>query len=106
MRPIIQTGTHIKFGLGPIELRRRGWPRNSQLPTERSLLVWMREETDRSLYMLSYDWVLEKAGDALFGEVTDPIRAASRIAQGRILRPEMIREVCNFGFRQIFQAGI
>jgi len=49
---------------------------------------------------------LEKAGDALFGEVTDPIRAASRIAQGRILRPEIIREVCNFGFKQIFEAGM
>ena len=47
---------------------------------------------------------LEKAGDALFGEVTDPIRAASRIAQGRNLRPETIREVCNFGLKQIFHA--
>ena len=49
---------------------------------------------------------LEKAGDALFGEVTDPIRAASRIAQGRILRPEIIQEVCNFGLKQIFEAGM
>jgi len=49
---------------------------------------------------------LENAGDTLFGEVIDPIRAASRIAQRRNLRPETIREVCNFGLKQIFQANI
>jgi hypothetical protein len=46
--------------------------------------------------------VVERAADSLFGEISDPIREASRIAQGRTLSPEEIREVCSFGLKQLF----
>jgi hypothetical protein len=39
-------------------------------------------------------WTVQSAATTLFGAVTDPIRAASRIVQGRNLNPEAIRETC------------
>jgi hypothetical protein len=46
---------------------------------------------------------VQSAATTLFGAVTDPIRAASRIGQGRILTPDSIRERCNLGFSRIFK---
>jgi hypothetical protein len=46
---------------------------------------------------------VQKAAESLFGTVTDPIRGASRIAEGRGLTPEAIRETCNVGFARIFR---
>jgi hypothetical protein len=48
---------------------------------------------------------VEAAGETLFGQVTDEVREASRIAQGRTLSPERIREVCAFGIGQIFRSS-
>lgn len=48
---------------------------------------------------------VERAAAALFGAVTDSIRAASRITQGRNLKPEVIRETCELGLARIFQPG-
>jgi len=48
---------------------------------------------------------VERAGDTLFGEVSDPIREASRMAPGRALSPEKVREVCSFGLQQIFRSS-
>ena len=47
---------------------------------------------------------IQRAATSLFGAVTDPIRSASRIVQGRNLTPQAIRETCNLGFAQIFQS--
>jgi len=46
---------------------------------------------------------VQSAGTTLFGAVTDPIRAASRIVQGRILTPGSIQETCNLALRRIFR---
>jgi hypothetical protein len=46
---------------------------------------------------------VQSAATTLFGAVVDPIRAASRIVQGRNLNPEAIRETCNVGFNRIFR---
>jgi hypothetical protein len=46
---------------------------------------------------------VESAAPTLFGAVTDSIRAASRIIQGRRLTPEAIRETCGVGFSRIFR---
>jgi len=48
---------------------------------------------------------VEGAAASLFGAVTDPIRAASQIVQGRDSTPEMIRETCNLGLTRIFRPG-
>jgi hypothetical protein len=48
---------------------------------------------------------VQSAATTLFGAVTDSIRAASRIVQGRRLTPEAIRETCNLGLTRIFQPG-
>jgi hypothetical protein len=48
---------------------------------------------------------VEGAVASLFGTVSDPIRAASRIVPARNLTPEAIRETCNLGFARIFQSG-
>ena len=48
---------------------------------------------------------VERAAGSLFGAVTDSIRAASRIVQGRNLTPEAIRETCNLGFARIFRTS-
>jgi hypothetical protein len=45
---------------------------------------------------------IRRAAASLFGEVTDPIRSASRIVQGRTLPPEAIRETCSLGFTRVF----
>lgn len=49
--------------------------------------------------------LVERAADTLFGGMSDPIREASRIAQDRALSPEAIREVCSFGFKQVFRSS-
>jgi hypothetical protein len=46
---------------------------------------------------------VQGAAASLFGELTDSIRAASRIMQARALTPEAIRETCNLGFGRIFK---
>jgi hypothetical protein len=48
--------------------------------------------------------IVESAATTLFGTVTDSVRAASRIVQGRNSTPEAIRETCNLGFSGIFRA--
>jgi hypothetical protein len=45
---------------------------------------------------------VEGAAEEYFREVDDAIREAARIATGRNLTPEMVRELCAFGWRQIF----
>jgi hypothetical protein len=45
---------------------------------------------------------VEPAADTLFAGMSDPVREASRIAQDTALSPETIREVCSFGFKQVF----
>jgi hypothetical protein len=46
---------------------------------------------------------IEKAADVLFAEVDDTIREAALIATGRNVTPESIREVCNYGWNQLFR---
>jgi hypothetical protein len=46
---------------------------------------------------------VQSAATTLFGAVTDPIRAASRIVQGRISTPDSIRETCTLGCSRIFK---
>jgi hypothetical protein len=48
---------------------------------------------------------IHRAAASLFGAVTDPIRTASRIVQGRGLPPEAIRETCSLGFTRVFGEG-
>lgn len=45
-----------------------------------------------------------RAAEEYFREVDDTIREAARIAIGRNLTPEMVRELCALGWRQIFSA--
>ena len=45
---------------------------------------------------------VERAAEEYFREVSDTIREAARIATGRSLTPEMVRELCAFGWQQIF----
>ncbi|HTV07693.1 MAG TPA: GSU2403 family nucleotidyltransferase fold protein [Candidatus Aquilonibacter sp.] len=47
---------------------------------------------------------VERAPQDHFGEVHDYIREAARIAVGRNLTPETVRELCAFGWEQIFLA--
>jgi hypothetical protein len=49
---------------------------------------------------------VEHAADAFFGGTSDPVREASRTALERALSPEAIREVCSFGFKQVFRSSI
>jgi hypothetical protein len=46
--------------------------------------------------------LIEQAGHTFFGGLSDAIREAAHIAQGRTLSAQRIREVCNFGFRELF----
>ena len=46
---------------------------------------------------------LERAVNAVFGEVTDPIRGAVQVAEGRRLTPEAIRETCHAGLSEIIR---
>jgi hypothetical protein len=48
--------------------------------------------------------VVEHAAEEYFREVDDTIREAARIATGRNLTPEMVRELCALGWQQIFSA--
>ena len=48
--------------------------------------------------------VVERTAEEYFREVDDTTREAARIATGRKLTPEMVREVCAFGWQQIFSA--
>jgi hypothetical protein len=45
---------------------------------------------------------VEGAAGAHFREIDDTIREAARIAPGRDLTPEMVREVCSYGWLQVF----
>lgn len=45
---------------------------------------------------------VEGAQHAYFREVDDTLREAARVATGRNLTPEMVREVCGYGWQQIF----
>jgi hypothetical protein len=45
---------------------------------------------------------VESAAETYFREVDDTIREAARIATGRNLTPEIIREVCSYGWKQVF----
>lgn len=45
---------------------------------------------------------VEQAGIAFFRETNDSIREAALIGTGRNLSPEMVREVCTYGWQQIF----
>jgi hypothetical protein len=45
---------------------------------------------------------VEQAAERYFGEVGDTIREAARIAAGRNLTPEMVRELCAYGLQRIF----
>jgi hypothetical protein len=46
---------------------------------------------------------VEKAADVLFAKVDDTIREAARIATGRSLTSESIRELCSAGWNQLFR---
>ena len=48
--------------------------------------------------------MVERAAEEYFREVDNTTREAARIATGRKLTPEMVREVCAFGWQQIFSA--
>lgn len=45
---------------------------------------------------------IKRAAETHFREVDDTIREAARIAAGRTITPEVIREVCSYGWAQIF----
>lgn len=45
---------------------------------------------------------VERAQEKYFREVDDTIREAALIAAGRNLTPEMVRELCAYGWQQIF----
>jgi hypothetical protein len=47
---------------------------------------------------------VQAAAETLFGKITDAVREAARIVQGRTLSPERIREVCKFGMEQVFRS--
>jgi hypothetical protein len=48
--------------------------------------------------------LVERTAEEYFREVNDSVREAARVATGRSLTPEMIREVCAFGWQKIFCA--
>jgi hypothetical protein len=45
---------------------------------------------------------VESAANTHFQGVEDTLREAARIATGRNLTPEMVREVCSYGWKQVF----
>jgi hypothetical protein len=47
---------------------------------------------------------VEESCTEQFGAVTDVIRAAARIPQDRVLRPERMQQLCAYGLQQIFGA--
>ena len=46
--------------------------------------------------------LVESAPEKYFRQVDDTTREAARIATGRNLTPEMVRELCEFGWQQVF----
>jgi len=46
--------------------------------------------------------VVEEAAETYFRDVDDIIREAARISTSRNLTPETVREVCNYGWKQVF----
>ncbi len=64
-----------------------------------------REWTDNIKPVLHANRVrtLERAVNAVFGEVTDSIRGAVQVAEGRRLTPEAIRETCHAGLSEIIR---
>ncbi len=46
--------------------------------------------------------VVEGAAEAHFKKIDDTIREAAQIAAGRNLTPEIVREVCSYGWMQVF----
>jgi hypothetical protein len=61
--------------------------------------------TFRNFYFRLYETrqrsALVRAPQSIFGEVTDNIRRAARIAGPRIPSPEAIREACQYGLEQL-----
>lgn len=45
---------------------------------------------------------IRQAPEVLFGDVSDEIRLATRMAAGRILTPEALRDTCQFALQQVF----
>jgi hypothetical protein len=48
---------------------------------------------------------IERANEEYFREVNDTIRESARIATSRNLTPEMIRELCAYGWQEVFFRG-
>jgi hypothetical protein len=46
--------------------------------------------------------VVEHAAEIYFGGIDDTIRDSARVATGRNLTPEMVQELCAYGWDQIF----
>ncbi len=46
--------------------------------------------------------LIERAAEKHFRDIDDTIREAARISTGRKLTPEMVRELCAYGWGQIF----
>ncbi len=69
----------------------------------------IREEwqsTVRPLLQTRSVRIVEEAPKKYFKVVTDAHRDAARMGVGRTLTPEMVREVCEFGWTQIFSSRI
>jgi hypothetical protein len=45
---------------------------------------------------------VSKASESMFGETSDDTRRAADISSERALKPEIIREACQYGFLQVF----
>ena len=64
----------------------------------------LRKEWDQNIMPVLHPnsvRTIRRAVETLFGEVTDSIRGAVQIAEGRALTPEAIRETCNAGLKQM-----
>lgn len=113
----VQVANPVSFLAQKVLIHRR---RNGEDRAKDILYMHDTIDTFRTrIHDLSTEWVsnirhelhanavrtVERAAVTLFGNVTDSIRAASRITQGRNLTPEVIRETCDLGFVRIFQPG-
>jgi hypothetical protein len=69
-----------------------------------SLDVLQEEWRVRAKKALSENAVrqIEGAADALFSKASEDVRAAARVAAGRAVTPEGLREVCHVGLKAIF----
>jgi Nucleotidyltransferase len=68
-------------------------------------LPLIRQEWERNVKPALHPKASREVASAIkthFQEVTDTIRDAAQIAAGRNLTPEMVREVCSYGWKQIF----